>query len=362
MDFNEEQREVIYSTEPKIICLASAASGKTRVLTERVRVLLEEKHIAPSQIVAITYTNLAAEEMRRRLGDCANGMFIGTLHSYAGKICTQNNINIQKYLDREEFDKIIARAILIPKEKFPKIKYLLIDECQDFNEQNYDFCRKCPAENVFYVGDDRQMIYSFRGASIEALREVYDDPTFKKYYLNKNYRNTPEIVNFAENFIWKKDKPISDKSNPMNESGEDVIECSFYEAAQELINSQNWGNWAVLCRTNAQVDTVMEYLESKEVPCISFKKGDVSYDELNELMASDRVKVLTIHSDKGGEHDNVIVMGGKEFNEEERRISYVAATRAKFVLYWCPAIKGTPRKTYKKQTAAKKTFNKVIEF
>ena len=45
MNFNERQKKVIYAEEPKILCLATAACGKTRVLTERVRVLIEEKNL-----------------------------------------------------------------------------------------------------------------------------------------------------------------------------------------------------------------------------------------------------------------------------------------------------------------------------
>ena len=362
MEFNKKQKEIIYATEPKILCLAAAASGKTRVLTERIRTLLEEKHINPKDIVAITFTNLAAEEMRRRLGESANGMFIGTLHSYAGKICSLNGINVQPYLDKEQFDKVIARAILIPKNKYPKIKYLLIDECQDFNQDNYNFCSRCLAENVFYVGDDRQMIYGFRGASLDALKSIYNDPTYKKYYLTDNYRNTPEIIDFAEQFIWSR-QALSSKSIPTKACGEEVNECSFFNAVNDLIDEGNWKKWTVLCRTNAQVEAVVNYLQEKEIPCISFKKGGLDVEELNALLDSDRVKVLTVHTMKGSEEDNVIAVGCKGYNDEERRICYVAATRAKERLYWCPAFKNNGKMTKsKKDYFRKQVFEKVIEF
>jgi superfamily I DNA/RNA helicase len=56
-------------------------------------------------------------------------------------------------------------------------------------------------------------------------------------------------------------------------------------------------------------------------------------------MVSNAVKVMTIHTAKGLESPNVIVIGAKTYCAEERRIAYVAATRAETNLYWCPAIK-----------------------
>jgi len=94
MEFNVRQKKVINAEEPKILCLSSAASGKTRVLTERVRVLIEEKGVPAKEIVAITFTNLAADEMRKRLGSIAEGMYIGTIHAYAARICYENNIDV----------------------------------------------------------------------------------------------------------------------------------------------------------------------------------------------------------------------------------------------------------------------------
>ena len=57
-------------------------------------------------------------------------------------------------------------------------------------------------------------------------------------------------------------------------------------------------------------------------------------------MREDTVKVLTIHASKGLEQKKVIVVGGKTFREDERKISYVAATRAEEELYWCPSLSG----------------------
>ena len=76
------------------------------------------------------------------------------------------------------------------------------------------------------------------------------------------------------------------------------------------------------------------YLKTFGVPYDTFKRSELNNKELNERMKANTVKVLTIHSAKGLEANNVIVIGSKFYNLEERCISYVAATRARNWLIW----------------------------
>ena len=97
MNLNVRQRKVVEATEDKILCLAAAGSGKTRCLTERVRYLINNG-CAPEEIACITFTNMAADEMKKRLGNIAIGSFIGTIHSLANNTCIANGISTENIL------------------------------------------------------------------------------------------------------------------------------------------------------------------------------------------------------------------------------------------------------------------------
>lgn len=87
---NEKQREAVLTTEGPVLVLAGAGSGKTTVLVNRIAYMISEKNIRPWNILAITFTNKAAKEMKERidrlLGDTAANMWMGTFHSVCVRI------------------------------------------------------------------------------------------------------------------------------------------------------------------------------------------------------------------------------------------------------------------------------------
>ncbi len=96
---NPEQIKPVTDTEGAVLVLAGAGSGKTRVLTSRIAYLVEEKNVLPSSVLAITFTNKAANEMRERLSqmvDGADSMWICTIHSMCVRI-------LRMYAERRGF-------------------------------------------------------------------------------------------------------------------------------------------------------------------------------------------------------------------------------------------------------------------
>ena len=91
---NKEQKEAVLKTEGPLLILAGAGSGKTRVLTTKIAYLIEECGISPLSILAITFTNKAAKEMKDRiinmLGPKAYSMQISTFHSFGLNIIKEN--------------------------------------------------------------------------------------------------------------------------------------------------------------------------------------------------------------------------------------------------------------------------------
>ena len=87
---NEQQKQGVFTTEGPVLILAGAGSGKTRVLTHRVAYLIQEKGVAPWHIMAITFTNKAAGEMRQRIDDMidygAESIWVATFHSSCVRI------------------------------------------------------------------------------------------------------------------------------------------------------------------------------------------------------------------------------------------------------------------------------------
>ena len=116
-----------------------------------------------------------------------------------------------------------------------------------------------------------------------------------------------------------------------------IIDSGSYKARRiyYLVDREkDYGNWFILTRTNKQLWDIWEYLSEKSVPVDTFKQSDLNRELLGKKMKENTVKVLTTHSSKGLGIPKVIAVGMQYYSKEERRLGYVAATRAKDELYW----------------------------
>src|SRR5437763_1801133 len=174
-DLNPAQREAVLETEGPLLVIAGAGSGKTRVLTHRVGHLLTACGVKPNEILAITFTNKAANEMKERLDDLLY-LTVDVL---------------------ERFPEALERW----RKAF---RYVLVDEYQDTNHAQYRLLQLLAGEhrNLFAVGDPDQSIYAFRGADIRNILEFERDfPGTRTIPLEQNYRSTNTILRDANHVI-----------------------------------------------------------------------------------------------------------------------------------------------------------------
>ncbi len=128
---NKEQKEAVLHTEGPLLILAGAGSGKTRVLTFRIAYLIEEKSVYPSNILAITFTNKAAKEMKERVQSLISGtdnMWISTFHSTCVRILRKNVESLKDYKknfviydskDQEALVKECLKELNLNEKNFP---------------------------------------------------------------------------------------------------------------------------------------------------------------------------------------------------------------------------------------------------
>ncbi|MFJ6070114.1 DNA helicase PcrA [Streptomyces sp. NPDC093065] len=152
---NENQRAAVVHSGSPLLIVAGAGSGKTRVLTHRIAHLLAERHVHPGQILAITFTNKAAGEMKERVeqlvGPRANAMWVMTFHSACVRILRReskklgftSSFSIYDAADSKRLMALVCRDLDLDPKRFPpksfsakisNLKNELIDE-EDFAAQ-----------------------------------------------------------------------------------------------------------------------------------------------------------------------------------------------------------------------------------
>ena len=374
---NEEQFKVVTSplSENQRI-LASAGSGKTTTITARIAYLVEHYDIDPSRILLVTFSRAAAQEMIHRVYSLIGTvkMYAGTFHALSSQILRE--MSPKSVVDQPFIDELPYR--LVKWLKTPegtkwaqRFKTIIVDEFQDINDIQWEllkcFFHKWATMSI--VGDDAQNIYTWRGSSVNYILNFHNViPRVKDYQLYKNYRSTEAIVTIANSIMrFIPTLPFKEKMLAHAKGGQKPEVHFFFKAADEydwIANSIDKlikqtdivGTIAVISRYNNDLFKIEERLHLKGHPyniC-------TNYDPDKTKDHNKRISLATIHASKGLEWDIVFLMNlhddvfpSRKGDEEivcERRLFYVAATRAKKALYM----------TYSRQERALSRFVREI--
>lgn len=402
---NPPQRAAVTHGKGPLLLLAGAGSGKTRVITSRI-VHLFHKGVSPHQLLAVTFTNKAAREMRERVQEitgfqAAKGMTISTFHSlgvqilksHIGRLGFKQNFSIYatgdqvrlirdllrdtnakssskdaeqvlwrisaaknrlidahlyqatprdplsqlvaliypgyqralKAYNAVDFDDLLLLTVrLFEGEKDllqhyqQRFLYQMVDEYQDTNPVQYRLLRLLAGGhgNLCVVGDDDQSIYAFRGADISNILDFEKDfPGTRVIKLEQNYRSSGNILAAANNLIsnnqQRRPKALWTSSPAGSPLDYRLCSDSEDEARQvmELIHAEryrsqlNYGDFAILYRTNTQSRAFEEQLRYENIPYVLIG-GQQFFDrkEIRDLVAylrtilnpSDEVNLLRI--------------------------------------------------------------------
>lgn len=377
---NEPQRAAVTTTHGPVLILAGPGSGKTRVITHRIAYLVQHEDILPWHVIAVTFTNKAAREMRERLEKLvgaseAKEMTIGTFHAICARVLRMEadslaplglnrsfvifdtddqttlikravkELNLDEKQNRAStMQSLISRAkndMLSPDQmaeraakyieevaarvyrvyqrllrdnnavdfddllmlteqlwrREPEIlgryqrrwQYVHVDEFQDCNLPQYKLVRLLAygtmdrhegLGNICVVGDDDQMIYSWRGASSEnVIRFEEDFPGRKLIVLDQNYRSTQTILDAAQQVV-KRNRGRKEKKlwtdlgsgakiivhTAINEEQEGHYTAQEIRLLQARGDVEHPGDIAVMYRTNAQSRALEEQFLRANIP------------------------------------------------------------------------------------------------
>lgn len=200
---NPQQKEAILTTEGPLLVMAGAGSGKTRVLTHRIAYLMSEKQVSPYNILAITFTNKAAREMKERveklIGERGKDVWISTFHSMCVRILRRDidligydlNFGILDDADQLSVIKTVMEDLnLDPKRQSPK--YFLSQISNAKNEL------KTPSDlNKEFENEDVTRVYEkYQQTLFKNNRVDFDDLLMLTVHL---FEKHPEVLSFYQN-------------------------------------------------------------------------------------------------------------------------------------------------------------------
>ncbi len=167
---NQEQRDAVESIDGPLLVLAGAGTGKTRVLTTRFAHILLSGRAAPGQVLAVTFTNKAAKEMRERvgaiLGRPVEGLWLGTFHALCARMLRRNaehvgltsNFSILDTDDQMRLLKQVMEAARVDTKRW--LPQVLMGMIQRWKDRGLTPERVTPAEEGDFAGGNGRMLYT----------------------------------------------------------------------------------------------------------------------------------------------------------------------------------------------------------
>jgi len=240
---NEEQRQAVLATEGPLLILAGAGSGKTRVIAHRIAYLIAEKSVPPWNILAVTFTNKAAEEMRQRVQKLLRGQelsgtpWVSTFHSLCVRLLRQDIENLKEgysrtftIYDQDDSLRVIKRAIkelgYDEKHLGPRATQAAISTAKNRGEDVDAFAarvdyldeRRAAIARVYQVYEDRlrsNNALDFDDLMIKTVRLLRTDPQVREKYNRKfryilvdEYQDTNSLQFALISFLTEKQQNI----------------------------------------------------------------------------------------------------------------------------------------------------------
>lgn len=346
---NEKQKEAVFHTEGPLLILAGAGSGKTRVLTHRIAYLIEEKGVNPWNILAITFTNKAAGEMRERVdnlvGFGAESIWVSTFHSMCVRILRRHiallgydtNFTIYDSDDQKTLMKDICKLLQIDTKQYRERMLLgaishakdelitpeefRINAGGDFAQMKIaqvyeEYEKQLRANNALDFDDllvktvqlfqtQKDVLQYYQERFRYIMVDEYQDTNTVQFELVRllagGYRNLCVVGDDDQSIYKFRGANIKNILN-FEEYFEDVRIIKLeqnYRSTENILNAAN----AVIRNNTGRKEKTL-WTENKEGSKLEFRQFDTAYDEA-EYIVSD----IREHVNKGecGYKDNAIL-------------------------------------------------------
>ncbi|MBQ8749789.1 MAG: UvrD-helicase domain-containing protein [Clostridia bacterium] len=216
IELNEEQKQAMLATEGAVLVTAGAGSGKTRLLTQRIAYLIQEKGVEPFNILAITFTNKASKEMKDRVEQIIGGqalVWISTIHSMCATILRRDieklNPKYNSYFTiygTDDTNKMLKKAMNIDDKK---------NENKDKdNDKDENFLKQVSYHmSVIKNANIPYEVYINQNSHIKDIEDIVD--VIKRYQIlleESNALDFDDLLTFTENLL-KKDENVRNYYN-----------------------------------------------------------------------------------------------------------------------------------------------------